>query len=108
MDRVKDLVLASGFNVYRGRSTSSCTPTPRFCEACAYGVPDPKRGETIKLALVLKPGESMTVAEARDFCKAHLSAYKVPTDVVFMDELPLTAIGKANRKMLRQMESEKN
>ncbi len=108
VDRVKDLVLASGFNVYPREIDELMYTHPKVLQACAYGVPDPKRGETIKLALVLKPGESMTVAEARDFCKAHLSAYKVPTDVVFMDELPLTAIGKANRKMLRQMESEKN
>ncbi|HOW99172.1 MAG TPA: long-chain fatty acid--CoA ligase, partial [Deltaproteobacteria bacterium] len=107
VDRVKDLVLASGFNVYPREIDELMYTHPKVLQACAYGVPDPKRGETIKLALVLKPGESMTVAEARAFCKANLSAYKVPTDVVFMDELPLTAIGKANRKMLRERETGK-
>ena len=107
VDRVKDLVLASGFNVYPREIDELMYTHPKVLQACAYGVPDPKRGETIKLALVLKPGESMTVAEARAFCKANLSGYKVPTDVVFMDELPLTAIGKANRKMLRERETGK-
>jgi len=108
VDRVKDLVLASGFNVYPREIDELMYTHPKVLQACAYGVPDPKRGETIKLALVLKPGESMTVAEARAFCKANLSGYKVPTDVVFLDELPLTAIGKANRKMLRERETGKN
>lgn len=107
VDRVKDLVLASGFNVYPREIDELMYTHPKVLQACAYGVPDPKRGETIKLALVLKPGESMTVAEARAFCKANLSGYKVPTDVVFLDELPLTAIGKANRKMLRERETGK-
>ena len=51
---------------------------PKVLQACSFGIPDPKRGESLKLALVLKPGEEMTEDEVREFCKASLSAYKVP------------------------------
>lgn len=104
VDRKKDMVLASGFNVYPREIDEVMYTHPKVLQACSFGVPDPKRGETIKLAVVLKPGQEMTVAEVREFCKQNLSGYKVPTDVVFMDELPLTAIGKPDRKKLRELE----
>ena len=106
VDRKKDMVLASGFNVYPREIDELMFTHPKVLQACAYGIPDSKRGETIKVALVLKPGETMTADEVKDFCRKSLSAYKVPTDVVFMNELPVTAIGKADRKRLRQMETD--
>ncbi len=106
VDRKKDMVLASGFNVYPREIDELMYTHPDVLQACAFGVPDAKRGETIKLAVVVKPGQELTAAAVREFCKANLSGYKVPTDVVFMDELPLTPIGKPDRKKLRQMELE--
>ena len=80
---------------------------PKVLQACAFGVPDEKRGEALKLAVVLKPGQQMTALEVRDFCKSNLSGYKVPTDVVFMNELPVTPIGKPDRKKMREMALER-
>lgn len=107
VDRKKDMVLCSGFNVYPREIDELLFTHPKILQASAYGVPDPKRGESIKAAIVLKSGETMTVNEVRDFCKKNLSAYKVPVAVEFMKELPLTAIGKVDRKKLRQMENDK-
>lgn len=102
VDRKKDMVLSSGFNVYPREIDELMYSHPKVLNACSFGVPDPKRGESLKLALVLKPGEELTEAEVRDFCKEHLSGYKVPQQVIFVDELPLTPIGKPDRKKLRQ------
>lgn len=108
VDRKKDMVLASGFNVYPREIDEIMYTHPKVLQACAFGIPDPKRGETVKVAVVLKPGEKMTEEEVKDFCRKSLSPYKVPTDVAFMNELPVTAVGKVDRKRLRQMEMEKN
>lgn len=102
VDRKKDMVLSSGFNVYPREIDELMYSHPKVLNACSFGVPDPKRGESLKLALVLKPGEELTEAEVRDFCKEHLSGYKVPQQVIFVDELPLTPVGKPDRKTLRQ------
>lgn len=104
VDRKKDMVLSSGFNVYPREIDELMHTHPKVLQACSFGIPDPKRGESLKLALVLKPGESMTEAEARDFCKENLSGYKVPREVVFLDTLPVTSVGKPDRKTLRQMQ----
>jgi len=103
VDRKKDMVLSSGFNVYPREIDELMYTHPKVLNACSFGVPDPKRGESLKLALVLKPGEEATEAEVRAFCKEHLSGYKVPQEVLFVDELPLTPIGKPDRKKLRQL-----
>lgn len=102
VDRKKDMVLSSGFNVYPREIDELMYSHPKVLNACSFGVPDPKRGESLKLALVLKPGEELTESEVRDFCKEHLSGYKVPQQVIFVDELPLTPVGKPDRKTLRQ------
>jgi len=104
VDRKKDMVLSSGFNVYPREIDELMYSHPKVLQACSFGIPDEKRGESLKLALVLKPGEEMTADEARAFCKENLSGYKVPTEVTFLAELPVTAVGKPDRKTLRQME----
>lgn len=106
VDRKKDMILSSGFNVYPREVDELMYTHPKVLQACSFGIPDPKRGESLKLALVLKPGEEMTVDETREFCKASLSGYKVPTQVTFLAELPVTAVGKPDRKRLRQLELE--
>lgn len=104
VDRKKDMVLSSGFNVYPREIDELMHTHPKVLQACSFGIPDPKRGESLKLALVLKPGEEMTEDEAREFCKANLSGYKVPKEFVFLDALPVTSVGKPDRKTLRQMQ----
>ncbi|MGD9618655.1 MAG: long-chain fatty acid--CoA ligase [Mycolicibacterium sp.] len=103
VDRKKDMVLSSGFNVYPREIDELMYTHPKVLNACSFGVPDPKRGESLKVAVVVKAGEQLTADEVRDFCKEHLSGYKVPQEVLFVDELPLTPIGKTDRKKLRQM-----
>lgn len=107
VDRKKDMILSSGFNVYPREIDEVMYTNPKVLRACAIGVPDEKRGESIKLFLVLKPGETMAEKEVIDYCKERLSPYKVPKYVEFIDELPLTAIGKPDRKALKQRELEK-
>lgn len=104
VDRKKDMILSSGFNVYPREIDELMYSHPKVLQACSFGIPDEKRGESLKLALVLKPGEELTEEEVREFCKANLSGYKVPKEVVFLDELPVTSVGKADRKKLRQMQ----
>lgn len=80
---------------------------PKVQDACAIGIPHPKRGETPKVFIILKPGETMTEDEVKEHCRKSLAAYKVPTDVEFIDELPRTTVGKPMRNALRQQEKEK-
>ncbi|HPF20276.1 MAG TPA: long-chain fatty acid--CoA ligase, partial [Syntrophomonas sp.] len=80
---------------------------PKVLEACTIGVPDEKRGETVKVFVVLKPGQSMTEEEVIDFCKQQLAPYKVPKIVEFIDSVPRTSVGKPDRKALRAMEEAK-
>ncbi len=102
VDRKKDMVISSGFNVYPREIDEILHVHPKVLRACAFGVPDPKRGESIKVCVVKKPEQTLTEAEITEHCRQHLSPYKVPQSVEFMDELPLTAVGKPDRKALRQ------
>ena len=106
VDRKKDMVLSSGFNVYPREIDELMFTHPKVLQACSFGIPDPTRGECIKLAIVLKPDAEMNADEVRTFCKENLSGYKVPREVVFVGEPPLTPIGKPDRKKLRQLELE--
>ena len=104
VDRKKDMILSSGFNVYPREIDELMYTHPKVLQACSFGIPDPKRGESLKLTLVLKPGQDMTVEEVRAFCKENLSGYKVPTEAAFLESLPVTNVGKPDRKTLRQMQ----
>jgi long-chain acyl-CoA synthetase len=107
VDRKKDMILCSGFNVYSVEVDRVLCSHPAILEAGVIGVPDPKRGETVKAFVVLKPGEEMTEDEVKLFCHKYLTAYKVPTIVEFIEELPRTSVQKLDRKALRSMEREK-
>jgi len=104
VDRKKDMILSSGFNVYPREIDEVIYELPQVFKTCAIGVPDEKRGESVKSFIVLKPGESLTEEEVIKHCKDRLSAYKVPKYVEFIDELPLTAVGKPMRNELRNRE----
>jgi long-chain acyl-CoA synthetase len=77
-------------------------------EACAVGVPDAYRGETVKAFVVLKEGERMTEEEVVGYCREHLAVYKVPKFVEFISELPKSAVGKILRRKLRDMNATKH
>jgi len=101
VDRKKDMIICSGFNVYPRDIDEVLYASPKIMEACTVGVPDPKRGETVKAFVVLKPGESMTAEEVIEYCRKSLAPYKVPTLVEFVDAIPRTAVGKPDRKVLQ-------
>ena len=107
VDRKKDLIIASGYNVSPVEIDNILYEHPKILEACAVGVPDKYRGETVKAFIVVKQGESLTEKEVIDYCKENLAAYKVPKLIEFKDELPKTVIGKILRRKLREMELEK-
>jgi long-chain acyl-CoA synthetase len=107
VDRKKDMIVAGGYNVYPKEIDEVLFDHPKILEACAVGVPDEYRGETIKAFVVVKPGESLTEAEIIDYCRERLAAYKAPKRIAFLDELPKSAVGKILRRELRALEAKK-
>ena len=107
VDRKKDLIIASGYNIVPREVEEVLFMHPKVMEAAVVGVPDAKRGETVKAFVVLKEGQSATVEEIRDFCKERLAPYKVPALVEFRSELPKTQIGKVLRRVLMEEEKRK-
>lgn len=103
VDRKKDMIICSGFNVYPRDIDEVLYAHPSILEVCAIGVPDEKRGESPKAYVVLKEGESATESELMDFCREKLTAYKVPKYIEFIDALPRTQVGKPDRKALKVM-----
>ena len=108
VDRKKDMIICSGFNVYPRDVEEVLFAHPKIVEACVIGVPDPKRGETVKAFVVVKPGETLTAEDVIAHCRQSLAPYKVPTIVEFLDALPRTAVGKPDKKALKEMEQSKN
>lgn len=102
VDRKNDMIIASGYNVYPAEVEAVLYEHPKVLEAAVYGVADEKRGETVKAAVVLKPGESAGEGELIDFCRQQLAAYKVPCIIEFRSELPKSLIGKVLRRVLRE------
>jgi len=100
VDRLKDMVLVSGFNVYPNEIEDVVYTHPDIIEAAVVGVPDPKTGEAVKL-FVVSGNPDLNEAQVRDFCREHLTAYKVPKTVEFEMELPKSNVGKILRRELR-------
>lgn len=107
VDRKKDLIIASGYNIVPREVEEVLFMHPKVMEAVVAGIPDARRGETVKAYVVLKPGESATAEELIAFCRQNLAAYKVPTAVEFRSELPKTMVGKFLRRVLRDEEIQK-
>ena len=107
VDRTKDIIIASGFNIYPKEIDELLMTHPKILEVCTIGVPDAYRGETVKVFVVTKPGQTMTEEDVRAFCRETLAAYKIPKLVEFMDTLPKSAVGKILRRELRDKESKK-
>jgi len=99
VDRKKDMILVSGFNVYPNEIEDAACLHPNIIEAAAIGLPDPKSGEVVKLFVVVKV--SMTEEEVKVHCRENLTGYKIPRYVEFKDELPKSNVGKILRKDLR-------
>ena len=100
VDRKKDMVLVSGFNVYPNEVEDVVSQLPGVMECAVVGVPDEKSGEAVKLVIV-KKDPAMTEANVREFCRANLTGYKQPKVIEFRTELPKTAVGKILRRELR-------
>ncbi|AWN14557.1 long-chain-fatty-acid--CoA ligase FadD [Salinisphaera sp. LB1] len=100
VDRKKDMILVSGFNVYPNEIEDVVASHPKVMEAACVGVEDEKSGEVVKV-FVVKRDDSLTEDELIEFCRQELTGYKVPKQVVFLDELPKSNVGKILRKELR-------
>ena len=100
VDRKKDMVLVSGFNVYPNEIEEVVAQCPGVMECAAVGVADSKTGEAVKLVIV-KKSPDLTEDEVRAFCKIHLTGYKQPKTIEFRTELPKTPVGKILRRELR-------
>jgi len=107
VDRKKDMIIASGYNIYPRDVEEVLFEHPKVADAAVAGIPDPKRGETVKAYIVLKEGETATEEEIKEFCRERMSKYKVPTQVECRDELPKTMVGKVLRRVLIEEEKSK-
>ena len=101
IDRVKDIIIIGGANVYPREIEDVLLRHPQVAQAACIGVPDPERGERIRAYLVLKPGESVKPQEIRAFVRAHLSSLKVPSEIEFRQSLPMIGV-KVNKTLLRK------
>ena len=100
VDRKKDMIVASGYNVYPREVEEVLFEHPDVAEAVAIGVPDEYRGETVKAFVVKRSGATTTEEEILAFCKERLAPYKAPKTVEFRDDLPKSAVGKLLRRVL--------
>ena len=107
VDRKKDMILVSGFNVYPNELEDVLATLPGVLQCAAIGIPDEKSGEAIKLFVVCKPGTTLSKDQVMEHMRANVTAYKVPRSVEFRDALPTTNVGKILRRELRDEELKK-
>jgi long-chain acyl-CoA synthetase len=100
VDRKKDMILVSGFNVYPNEVEEVASACPGVLECAAIGVPDEKTGETVKL-VVVKKDPALTAEQIMAYCRENMTAYKQPRVIEFRSELPKTPVGKILRRELR-------
>ena len=100
VDRKKDMILVSGFNVFPNEVEDVIASHPGVVEVGVIGKPDEHSGEVV-MAIVVKSDDSLTEDDIRTFCRESLTSYKVPKSIVFTDELPKTNVGKILRRELR-------
>jgi len=101
VDRVKDMIIVSGFNVFPNEIEAVVATHPDVINCAAIGVPDPKRGEIVKLYVVTNNNASLNGDEIKDFCQDKLTAYKIPRLYEFRTELPMSPVGKILRRKLK-------
>ncbi len=102
VDRKSEMIITGGLNVYPQEVEQVLYQHPAVFEASVFGIPDARWGETVKAAVVLKPGQAAGADELMDFCKARLASYKKPTSVDFHAELPKSDTGKILRRTLQE------
>ena len=107
VDRLKDLIIVSGFNVVPREVEEVLYEHPKVQDAVVAGIPNPKSGELVKAYVVLKEGQAATAEEIIGFCRERLAPYKVPRQVEFRAELPKTLVGKFLRRVLVEEEKKK-
>ncbi len=100
VDRLKDMIIVSGFNVFPNELEQTVSLCPGVLECAVIGVPDEKTGEAIKL-FVIKKDPNLTEEDVKAYCKQHLTGYKTPKYIVFRDDFPKTNVGKILRRELR-------
>ena len=102
VERKKDMIITGGFNVYPREVEDVLYTHPAVKEACVVGAPDEYRGEAVVAFVVLREGETADEEELKNYCRQHLTPYKVPRVIEFRPDLPKSAIGKILRKELRR------
>jgi len=107
VERKKDMISSSAYKIFPRQIDEVFYQHPKVQEACTVGIPDPIRGENVKVYVVLKEGETGTQEEFIEYCKARLAKYKLPTEIEFREELPKTNVGKILRRQLRAENLEK-
>lgn len=108
VDRKKELIKPGGYQVWPREVEEVISDHPKVLEVGVAGIPDPYRGETVKAWVVVKPGESLSEEEVKEWCKDRLAKFKVPTHVEFRGELPKTTVGKILRRELVRQHKEVN
>jgi long-chain acyl-CoA synthetase len=102
LDRLKDMIVTGGENVYSGEVEAVIYTHPAVREVAVFGIPDPKWGEIVKACVVLKPGKTLTADELTAYCRRSLANFKVPRSVEFSEsELPKSGSGKILKRLLR-------
>ncbi len=101
VDRLKDLILVNGFNVYPAEVERVLDKHPDIASSAVFGVPHPFTGEAVKAVVVLREGSRLSEEDVAAFCETRLARYKCPTTVEFTDSLPITATGKIRKGVLR-------
>ena len=104
VDRKKDIIIAGGFNVYPVEIDDVLMGHPQILEACTIGIEESYRGETVRAYVVPVPGGEVTEEQIIAHCRENLAAYKIPRSIVFVDELPKSAVGKILRREVKRMD----
>ncbi|MGH9000039.1 MAG: acyl-CoA synthetase [Acidimicrobiia bacterium] len=102
VDRMKDMVISGGMNIYPREVEEALCAHPAVFECSVIGVPDPKWGEAVKAVVVLRPDATATEAELIEHCKASLASFKKPSSVDFVDDIPKSGYGKILKRQLRE------
>ena len=102
VDRIKDMIVSGGENVYSAEVESAITTNPAVAACAVIGVPDDEWGERVHAVVVLQPGTALTLEELRDHCKERIAGYKSPRSMEVVDALPLSGAGKVLKRELRE------
>ena len=103
LDRIKDMIVTGGENVYSGEVEAVIYEHPAVREAAVFGIPDPQWGELVAAVVVLKPGQALTAEDVIAHCRRSLANYKIPRRIVVSDaDLPKSGSGKILKRVLRE------